>query len=247
MNWTDLHAYVDNQLTPEERASVKETVASSPEAQAEVAAVLNLKQLIADRAEKHTCEVTWKRCQSRLNEMDKARRTEYFVGRYAWAICGAFLGMILIGGQMNRNAGGLGTSDVARYASLLDTRPTNSSTDSPALKRFRDTVLSPSGQGVDFSQPQFRAGYEFVDNGRLVQVLKLADANGMLTLFRVPGQKIGEGLDAIPGTRFHAGMVGKVNCVAWEQGGALLLMAGPRTYDELKAAAERYCCEKKPL
>src|SRR5438045_8964116 len=59
-------------------------------------------------------------CCKRLDEIDRTKRVEGFVGRYAWAICSIFICLIFGAAWLNRmGGGGLNASDVAKAASTL--------------------------------------------------------------------------------------------------------------------------------
>lgn len=245
MNPLDLHAYADNQLTAEERNRVKSEIEANPAAKAELAAIVSLKGMVAERCEVQTCEVTWKRCVGRLDEIDKARKVESFVGRYSWALCGLVALAIVGGGVFNRGSSAVASGDVARYASLLQSSPASTSGLSPQTQAFREAIEAGLTRQQSEDRPTILSATEVVRDGRTMMMLRLADPQGSLTLMSLPGAKLGEGMEPIPGTRFHAGMMGAVNCVAWETSGSLRVVAGNRPYAELVKVADKYCCQAK--
>jgi hypothetical protein len=239
----ELHAYADEQLGKVDKQRVRAAIDADPKLQAELQQIFDIKSLLAIKAESHSCDVTWSKCMGRLNELDKSRRIESFVGRYSWGLCGVIFASILIGGVMSRQSGGVRTDDVARYASILQPAgPAKSSQDSQDLRQLKEALSGPNGS-VDYSQLQIREAVESWQGGQHVMALKIADGKGTLGLMQVAGSHPGEGMEPIAGTKFHAGMVGRQNCVAWEQRGHLMVLIGPRTYDELVQIAERYCCK----
>src|SRR5690349_7885295 len=92
-----LHALADEELTPAEASVVRESLKHDPQAAAEYSAILNLKDIVRSNALQHSDEEVWKACVRRLDGIDKTRRVEGFVGRYAWALCGAMFLFILSG------------------------------------------------------------------------------------------------------------------------------------------------------
>jgi len=238
----DLHAYADEQLGKADKQRIRAALESDPAKQAELQQIIDLKAILAMKGESHTCDVTWKRCVSRLDELDKSRRIESFVGKYSWGLCGIIFASIMVGGVISRQGGGVRTDDVARYASLLQPGGTQPKQDSSDLRRLRENLTGPTGT-PDYSQLQIRGAVESWQSGQHVMALKLADGKGTMALMQVAGSRPGEGMAPIAGTKFYAGMVGRQNSVAWEKGGHLMVLIAPRPYDELVQIAEKHCCK----
>src|SRR5688572_18589792 len=118
-DWLEIHALADDQLSDEERARANARLEGCEKSRAELAAIHAVKDVLGTRRDAVTCEETWQRCQRRLDELDKTARIEGFVGRYAWALCGAFLALIIGVGMLNRSSGSLAADDVPRIAAGL--------------------------------------------------------------------------------------------------------------------------------
>src|SRR5688572_11364387 len=113
-DWLEIHALADEQLSAEEKAQAQERLANSEKSQRELRAIQAIKEAAASRRDTVTCEQTWKRCQRRLDEMDKVHRIEGFVGKYAWALCSVLFIGIVGAGMLNRNRTSFGASEVPR-------------------------------------------------------------------------------------------------------------------------------------
>ena len=98
-----LHALADDELSADDRRKVEADLAQDPEAAKVLSSILAVKQAIASHVKPVECEDEWQRCRKRLDEMDKARRTEAFVGRYAWVMCTGLFAFI-VGAILERTA-----------------------------------------------------------------------------------------------------------------------------------------------
>lgn len=117
-----LHAYVDGELGADERQFVESHLAGDALAQSEVVRLRSLKTALARSAATEPASAEWNRCVSRLNEIDKSRRVEGFVGKYAWGLCVLFFCAILVGGALKRNGGSrVHSGEVAAAAAGLGT------------------------------------------------------------------------------------------------------------------------------
>src|SRR5687767_4015076 len=136
-DWLDIHAHADDQLSDEEKARVNSRLQGCDKSRAELAAIHAVKGALEARRDTVTCDETWQRCQRRLDELDKTARIESFVGRYAWALCGLFLALILGVGMLNRTSGSFGADDVPRIAAgLTPFLSSPSSQDANTKQRF---------------------------------------------------------------------------------------------------------------
>jgi hypothetical protein len=120
MDWKELQAYSDGELGRDEKRTVEDLLRRDPAARHEVESVYNLKTLLREKALRHDSPEAWKACVGRLDEIDKSRRTEHFVGKYAWGICGAFLVALVLGRMtMSQVPATNGGGEVAFARSIL--------------------------------------------------------------------------------------------------------------------------------
>ena len=80
----DIHAYADRELAPEEMARLEKEIAASPDATRELDAIHGLKNCLQTKVEQADCARLWTGCIGRLNELDKVKKAEYFVGKWAF-------------------------------------------------------------------------------------------------------------------------------------------------------------------
>jgi anti-sigma factor RsiW len=117
----DLHAYVDGELTSEQQATLSRDLASSPKELEEVRAIQALKKSLREKALAPQSELLWQRCVGRLDEIDKTRRVERVVGKYAPALCAVMFVVIVVAGQFSHptDRGNVSSPDLARMVGSL--------------------------------------------------------------------------------------------------------------------------------
>lgn len=234
----DLHAYVDGELSEEAAAAIRGRIESDPAAAAEVAAIRKLKELSSQCAGTVSCEETWKCCTGRLDELDRVKRTERFVGRYAWGLCAVVLFALIGAGMFNRarEGGAIYAADVASIASSATGEATLASPD--GLTGWltglfgRAPVQEPPSQLRVLSMARANA------DGRAVARVELADAKGPVVLLIVDGATDVRGL-APADSIFQHGRMDCVNCVSWTSDRAAMILAGDRPYEALEEIARQ--------
>ena len=237
----ELHALADGELSSEEAARVESRIANCAASMAEYKAILAMRDASAKLKETVSCDTTWSACRSRLDEIDKSRKVEGFIGRYAWGLAAMFLFLIFGAGQLNRDGGNpLSTSDVARVLSGMG--PT---LDSPRAappeqmgKWLRD-VVGDRPSTIQFERLQISAAIECSINGRRGALMRLHDGEGVLELLVIPdADRIADAPDSASSGDVSPGYMGRVPCVSWcDQGFAFFLVA-PRSHDALLATVE---------
>lgn len=238
-NPLDLHAYADDQLAAEERKRFEGVLAEDPATQAALANVQDTKKLLGNLPAVE-CRGEWQRCRDRLKEIDQVSRVEGWVGRYAWGLCGAFFLFIVMGGVMQRQSGDtVQSADLARIATSLP-GGAREAAPSPRLSRELDAILKSAAESIDPNRMQILSGAKGVVDGRPAVRLTLRDAYGNMALLVMPGELNFEGMDPLESNpASYSGKMGRLNCVAWKEGGRTLVLLGERGAEGLAAAAAR--------
>jgi anti-sigma factor RsiW len=231
----ELHAFADGELSSAREAVLRKQLAESPQAQAELQSILALKKALREKCIATECRLEWAGCVGRLNELDRARRAERFVGRYAWALCGVFLITILAGGLTSRNDGpeSVSMSDISRIATTLAPSRTPPVQDE-ARERWLDDLLGQARKSVDPNRVRI-LGYSGGQlDGRPVNVFSLQDGHGKFALLVLPGVYNLEGTQELPQDQaFKLGHLQGLNCVVWTDGRNTLSVVGKRTHEDL--------------
>jgi len=239
--WLELHALVDNQLSPEDRARVQESLKSSESAHAEFIAISHTKTLVQEKCGQTSCEEVWRACCKRLDEIDRTKRVEGFVGRYAWAVCSLFICLIIGAAWFNRASGaGLNAGDVAKAASALVplSAPRSQTTDAKKewLQKYFDSKWP--------SQPDMislvggATGY--LEDGRKITRVDLQDRQGMLRLYMVQSvDRMDGGAPVSAGSQYSAARVNDSNCIAWTGNNRAFVLVGDRPVDQLCLVADQ--------
>lgn len=242
----NLHEYADGRLSAAERARVEEAVANDPGLRRELEAIQALKATLIRHCGPVADDRAWDATLSRLDELDRVKRAENFVGRHAWGLCGAFLVLIVGAAVWNRQAtpNTLYTADMARVsASMVPV--------SPPLAGARDAwggwIRNHLGRApIEFNARPVRVlGAQKGEwDGRRAVRLDLEDGVGPMILFMVGGvQKVHSGDGSTQGRYCLTQMQG-VNAVSWVSGDYAFLLAGNRGFNDLVIAAEKICAEK---
>ena len=229
---TQLHAYADGEMPPAEANALRETLKSDPQAAAEVDAVLNLKDFLARHATRQPEEEAWKTCVRRLDSIDKTRRVEGFVGRYAWAICGALFLFIVSGRAAMRNVEGdtALTADVTRIF-----RPARPATDwQRDQSKLYGEILGDVGRsldpkGVDIGE----AVYGQVHDLPAVRV-PMRDRGGDFILTKIKGlMNLQDTAPTSANPRMSYGVADGENCLVWHTNGTTWVLSGHRSLSDL--------------
>jgi anti-sigma factor RsiW len=234
----DIHAFVDGELGDEAAAALLARIQSDPRLAAEVAAIRQLKSVAASCGGGLTCDETWSRCVSRMNEIDRAARTERFVGRYAWGLCALVFLALVSGGlySRHRDAGSIYAADVARVANAGTAQTTVAGNEH--LTGWLSGLFGRAPVQAPPSELRVLAMTRTELEGRRVARIEMADAAGPVVLIIVEGATGVPGLTRSDGT-FQHGRLDCVNSVGWTRNGATLLLVGDRPHARLEAIASQ--------
>jgi anti-sigma factor RsiW len=223
-----LHAYADGELTGAERTEVEAALKADPAAAAELVAIRNTKTFVAKNLRTSECEDVWKACCGRLDEIDKTKRVEGFVSKYAWGLCALFLCVILAGGVLRKlNPNTVRTGQVASYVSGLAGGWSRPPAQPEGRREWVAEKLGQVGAEMKPNQLVVLAGQDgIVDNHHVVRLM-MADAVGPLELVVVSNTDEIEGGEAMG--RFRTGSINGANCVAWKQNGCAAFLMGDST------------------
>lgn len=234
---TRLHALADGELDAREANALRESLKADPRAAAEVDAVLNLKEFLAKNSVRHTDEEAWKACVRRLDAIDRNRKAEHFVGRYAWAMCGVMFLMILSGRVAMRNVRG----DTAPAAKANFFPTTSRSTDlSRRNARLYDAILGQAGRNLDPKEIQIFTPLTGNVNGIPAQRVPMRDREGDLVLTHVAGLMEFQDTEPLPtNSDLSFGIVEGVNGLVWHRNGETWVLSGNRPVEGLDQVAAR--------
>jgi len=231
----DIHAFADRELTPEEMARLEKEIASSPDASRELGAIQGLKNCLQTKAVPADHGRLWKECVGRLDELDKVKRAEHFVGKYAWALCSLLAVVILSGSLFNRfHAGAVDMPQIASDLSGMTSVPMQGLSQPERLRSWIG-----SGPRIDSSKVVGVGSMESAE-GVVIKRVTLREQNGLIDVYLIPNVSSVNGVQPIEDGMF-AGRVNGRNCVIRPDSGFVVLVAGDRPIDELhNIAAEMY-------
>ena len=236
---TQLHAFADGELTPTEANALRESLKTDPASAAEVDAVLNLKDFLAKNGARHTNDESWRACVRRLDEIDKARRVEGFVGRYAWALCAALFLFILSGRAAMRNVQG-DSARTADFARIFGGSVAPVTEQNRAQAKFYGEILGQVGRNLDPNAIQIGIPLRGMVHDMPAARVPMRDRKGDLVLLRIGGLlNIQDTVPAPSAPNLTSGVVDGENCVVWHVNGETWLLSGPRSVDGLGEVAAR--------
>lgn len=236
-DWLDIHALADGHLDGEERKAAERKLAEDPRLQAEYEAVTVLKRTLAEKCPPVTCEETLRKAKLRLEELDRARKVNTFIGKYSWALCGLFFVAILGAATLNRLSGSqFDPADVTRVSSSMSPIPLPGGQSVDARSKWVDELFG-SPAPVRPNQMGIMSVAKGAFNGYQTLRFDLSDKSGPLALFVIAGQLNVGGSPAQPGM-YAPVRVQTTNGIAWSERGYSFLLLGDQETESLAAAAD---------
>lgn len=238
MDRLDIHAFADRELTAEEMSRLQSEIAASPEAARELEVIQSLKSCLSTKMDQPQAASLWRDCVGRLNEMDRAKKAEHFVGKYAWAICGALFCAIIGGGMLNHFRGpsvGMGT-----IASEISGMTPMSSPQMSQPEQLRTWINQQTGHRPTIViDPSKVIRYSYLDqpNGSRIVRIRLLSSVGVVDLLVIPNVAKIDGVQPIGGG-MSVGQANGLNCVTWQDGECAVVVAGPQDPQDLRQYAQ---------
>ena len=234
----NLHALADGELASNEAHALRDALKTDSRASAEYDAILNLKDVVAKNALRHTDDEAWKGCLTRLDAIDKSKRVEGFVGRYAWALCGVMFAFILSGRYAMRNVQGdtANAADITR--ALGGGRPVTALDQAKA--REYESLLKGVAGGLDRNAVDLLAVEAGAVRDMPAARFKMRDIGGDFTLTRVDGPlNLQDTVPVSSAPGMSAGVADGQNCLVWRTPGHTWLLSGGRSLSQLGELASR--------
>lgn len=231
LDLTIVHAVVDGELPPTELASALEAIKANPSASFYYGEYRRLKVTVSGLSQPELPPGAWKNCTRRLDEIDRSRKAERFVTRYAWAMSASVFLLIVGAGSWNRLTGQhLGAGDVAHMASVLSPIDRSQRTDTASVgKWLQDRVGTSLG-----TLPHAPVSAEYGQAGETPMArLVLADPQGRMALYIWRGSDPIEGFEPVQGSELSSGTVYNQNAVSWVKDGCHFVLVGRRDVDSL--------------
>lgn len=237
----DLNAYIDGELNESERKVVEKAIAESDTLRKEVQSMRDLKAFMSREIKPIDSPAAWKASMKRLDEIDRSRRVETFVGRYAWALC-AGVAALLIGGSFLSDRAGSRAAEkgaFARNVASLQGTPSAGGT-KQADAKLKNTMENARRalQGM----PVLDEKINWAPVGQIA-TFWLRDAEGDMKLEMVTGPMAPQGLTPIktaPG--YFEGSMNGINYVVWLSGNATepttFMLSGQRDVEKLLVIAK---------
>lgn len=233
----ELNALADGQLTSEEANRVRSAMEADSKARVEYAAIVLVKRIVREKTSAPEHHDAWRACVGRLDELDRSKRAETLVTKYAWAFCGVFLVAILVGGMNKRatHSDTVNIADLSRIVTSLTPRKSPPPAAEAARNRWLDQLLGQARRSVDPNRMEIIGYTNGTLDDRPVTHFALRDSSGPLALLVIPGT-VGN-KDPQGEKVFHLGHLQGMNCVVWTDRNVTLAVVADRTHQELVRAA----------
>ncbi|MGE3126259.1 MAG: hypothetical protein AB7F50_05435 [Fimbriimonadaceae bacterium] len=232
-----MNALADGNLPDEELAEAEALCKSDPAATAEFERAKMVRATLASKCVAEPDPEIWKSCVRRLDEIDRVSKTERFVTKYAWGLCGIFLFALLSAAGINRlnGAGTVPTSNIAGLYTGLT--PMGTQAPSVAAENVRQAVgIAPNR--IDELEARVIDLAVGIVGGRKAARLTMHDGEGQVVLFVVSGANEVEGVARSIGNGFREGSINGRPAISWQDSGYLLLVTADRTAEELVRVAK---------
>lgn len=230
-----MHALASGELDGDDKAQAERLCADDPACRAEHEWAALVRETVRTRCDAPKAEdqqECWSACQERLNAIDGTKRSEGFIGRFAWGLCGLFIVAIALAAGINR-MGPPSQVSSQNMAGLV-------SGFSGSLAPNADSIGPESGVMTYEMPPRFEVHEVRYGEPEGIPTFRyqLSDQGGNLTLFIIQGYAGIEGLEEAP-SGFHRGQINTANVVSWAGDDTTAVLMGPRSLPELELAAER--------
>ncbi len=234
----NLHALADGELSSSEAKALHEALKTDARASAEHDAILNLKEMVAKNAVRHMEDEAWKGCLKRLDAIDKSRRVEGFVGRYAWALCGIMFAFILSGRYAMRNVQG-DTANTADITQLLRGSRA-ASPEEQARAREYEALLKGVAGSLDREEVQIRDVLVGKVHDTPAARFLMRDIEGDFVLTRIDDHLNLQDTVPVPSVPgMSAGVADGQNCLVWHTPGHTWILCGSRALSQLGEVASK--------
>lgn len=240
----ELNALADGELSPERRQELEALIGGSDEARKQFESIVAIKRCLHATASNEACDALWKRCQTRLDEIDRTKRIEGFVGRYAWGICGVFFAAIAIGGFFNRSTERtVASHQVAGYLADVSPIPFPASRNQKDLDPFVRAVMGDAYHSRPAEVRITAAGRDDTPGNR-VTFVRLEDGFGPIAVLALHDVRHVSGLYPFDqDSRYKYGRINGASALFWNRADGVICMAvGNRSYSEIRDMLAN--CEK---
>ncbi len=233
----ELNALADGHLTKAKAEEIQKLVQANPQLTIHYASIVNIKLAVSQLPKEAQPELMIQ-VKSRLAEIDRVKKADQFVSRYAWGLCGIVLLTIVGAGAYTRLHGNsVGLSDVPGYSAGLVSPTLDNAPQGIASWLKRLIVGSPAQQSAPLRVLKEDVGsMGGVPAARVI----LGNPSDPYTLFIVNSSNPIQGVHPIDGTaqsHYWVGNVGPCNCLNWRQGGYQLVLVGKHSESDLESIA----------
>lgn len=237
MDRTQIDAYLDAELSAEEKADMDSALANEQGLRDEYLWKSNLKACVQSKMLTQDNPELWKKCVSRLDEIDRVERTERLVRKYRGALAGVVALSILAAAYVHRvNPTAMAGDNLGRVVTALSaTFPSFSASNERQAASWMNERLNKNVEVPPISGGYLRLlGVGIIDSGHCrVGRFVYTDGSDLYFLLAFPKHEElpFEPVDGMPG--FGWGRLGQLNAVSWHGRDCWMVFMGPADVSEL--------------
>jgi hypothetical protein len=224
----DLHALADGELEAKQAKELKARLESDGALQVEYDSILNLKDFLKTQAARYEADDCWQACRRRFDEIDRSRKVESYIGKFAPAVCVVLFVAILAGRFTTK-----GSAQTSQLNGIFPSVTGQAGPADPKLQQvFRDMLQEAKSAVSDVRVVG-------IGNGSLGDVpatrFSLVDPQGPLALYVIQASVNFEDTEPVPTEpNLTSGVMGQWKCLAWPWNGKTFVLAGGRTEQQLE-------------
>jgi hypothetical protein len=233
--YDDVHALIDGELEGQEKTACLERLKNCPVTRAEREWAESVKTCLKSKCVKSENHDLFVRSMAQVRAIEKSRRAEAFVGRYAWAGASVIVATIFVAAIFSRISGP-GQLASTNVASMLGTGLSVM----PGSESDPQTLLESTFGKVSCDIPSYIVAREVARGeieGRQAVRIRAADTYGQLVMFVIQGGRGFSDHSRLSGD-YKTGRINGATSVAWSEGGMDYLLLGARSAGDLAKTAD---------
>lgn len=235
MNFEQIHAYVDGELSQEEAAQFEATLETCADTKREFESAKKIKSTLRSICIPVENPALWQKCQSRFRDLDTAQRTEQVVNKFRLALA-SFVAVAIFGAAYFNRVNPTRSVGSESFASALSASPSSAATNTginPSewiSKQMNTPITIPNLESKGLKMDRM----EMLDmQGNSVARICYTDGRFPYTLLVFKGMTNIDGIPMEGKIGMCYGEIGRTNVIAWPQNGAVLMFGGVQSPNEL--------------
>lgn len=235
MNELEIAALADGELKGNDKVTAEQEVANDPAARAHFQGVMAVKETLKTKLPSHNCKETWSKCVGRLDELERASRTESIVGRFSYAMAAVLIVAIFSAAYLNRTdaQGFLDRGSLQRITASAAGAGGSLSVDPRLLEYFNKELRTDPRTAVSARDLRPIRLERIQEGERWLGRIIYTDGFTEYVLVVIPGAQQLPGEPVADGTGRKYLSLGSTNVVLWQAGDTSYALAAEKPISTL--------------